>query len=177
MNKIMIKTKILLASLVTLYASGLFSSSVQALPEDAKQEIIVDANSSEFDLGLGVVIHHGTPDHLVVITQGSLKITGLEVTIERLNGLVHKITATGQPARFQQQPQSDQEIMYVSAQLIAFNNTAQLLSLDGEAELIQDGDILTGGHIDYDLNTRKGNVTPGNTDSRLRMIIPPSDDQ
>lgn len=170
MNKFLSTITLMLSS--SLLASLLFTDKVQALPDDENQETIIFADSSE--LSPGEVIYHGSSDQPAEITQGSLKISGLEITLERVDGVLRKMTARGTPARFQQQPEIDQGIIYASGLSIVFDNSAQLLTIDAEAEFIQDGTILTGCHIDYDLETKKGNVTPCNNGERLRMVIPPS---
>lgn len=161
-----------------LLASFGFATASLALPEDANEEISIIGGQSEMDLNLGLVTMSGTEEKPVVVTQGSLKVTGLKVIVERLeDGDIRKVTIKGKPARFQQQPAIDQEIVYASGHEIAFNNSEQLITIDIEAELIQDGNILTGCHIDYRLTTKKANAKPCDENGQLEVVIPPSPDQ
>ena len=167
--------RIRILALLTLFGCS-FSHYGLALPDDKNQEIIINAFSSEVFLDQGIVIYYGQGDSLADFTQGSLKITGLKITIERVDGVIREIVVLGEPARFQQQPEVDQGVIHAKGQSIIFDNTAQLLSIDDDAEFIQDGSTLIGQHIDYDIENRKANATSG-SEGPIRMIIPPSPDQ
>src|SRR5690606_22643691 len=94
----------------------LAASGARALPEDAAQQIDVDANSSEIDLDLGLVIYRGSNETPVRVSQGSMLITGTEIHMELRDGVLVRATAIGNPAHFQQQPEADKAIVYLSGQ-------------------------------------------------------------
>ncbi len=101
------------------------------------------------------------------ITQGSLRLSGLEITIERVQGVIQQVTATGSPASFQQQPAIDQAIVYANGERIMFNNTNQTITIEGEASFSQEGTIdTTAARIDYDITNRKLDAT------QMNMVIP-----
>jgi lipopolysaccharide export system protein LptA len=168
-----IYTRITLLRILVLMGCCL-SSLALALPDDINQEIVIEAGPGEFDLNRGLHILHGSPENPVLITQGSLRITGLEVTLELVEGAIHKITAKGKPAHFQQQPELDQGIISASGEELILDYTAQFLTIDIAAEFIQEGNTLTGCHIDYDLEARRANIDTCNDNERLRMVIPGS---
>ncbi len=145
-----------------------------ALPEDAAQEIVVDAASTELFLDQGLVVYKGTAENPARITQGSLVISGSEIRLERADdGSLEKITATGIPARFEQQPAVDQGVVQASGETLVFDNSARLLTLDVSAEFSQTGNVLTGHHIDYNLDTRRASATSRSAEEQTRMVIPP----
>ena len=137
----------------------LLSASVLALPEDQNQQINVEAGSSEINLDQGLYIHRGTDTSPAHITQGSMEIFGTEIRIEYREGALKRVTATGTPARFQQQPAVDQGIIHASGHTLDYDNAKRMLSIDVEAEFNQSGNILSGHHIDYNLDTRSANAS------------------
>ena len=89
-----VKTFPLLLSL----SSALFSAGAAALPTDREQPIRVQADSAELDDKQGVAVYRGG----VVITQGTLKITGDTVTItQNAQGDIEIFTSVGKPAYYE----------------------------------------------------------------------------
>src|SRR5690554_3283058 len=87
---------------------SLLSGLAHALPSDSSQPINVQADSAEMDDKRGVAIYRGD----VVITQGTLKITGDTVTITLTkNGDIDVFTSVGEPAYYEQQQSTDKEIL------------------------------------------------------------------
>lgn len=153
-----------------------------ALPEDKDQEVVVVASlGGEVSLDDGVTIFRGTESQPAVITQGTMEITGLEITIEADGGdlsKISRITAAGKPASFQQQPKIDAAIVYAKGDTIVYDDIAQLITIDGSAELSQDRNILTGHLIEYDIDTKKARAESAGAGDRVNMsIIPPKDDE
>jgi lipopolysaccharide export system protein LptA len=145
----------------------------QALPEDATQDILVAAASSELFLDQGLVIYRGGDDSPATITQGSLVIAGSEIRIEQgKDGALRKITASGSPARYQQQPAVDQEVVHASGLTLVYDNSAQLLTVDAEAELLQAGTTLSGHRIEYDMQARRASATSSASGNDVKMTIP-----
>src|SRR5690606_4949809 len=82
-----------------------------ALPEDREQEFVIDFSRLETFLEQGITLAYGTPEQPTVATQGSLRIEGQEIRVERQGEEVLRVTAVGTPARFQQQPAADQAVV------------------------------------------------------------------
>lgn len=150
-----------------------------ALPEDDTQQIVSEEYASiELALDEGEVIQIAHPDRPTCISQGSRKICGAEIRFQRADdGTIRRVTATGTPASFQQQPAIDQEIVHFSGLTLLFDNEARLLTIDGEARYSQGQNELTQQHIEYHLDARRvvanDGDTDGDTESRGRMIITP----
>jgi lipopolysaccharide export system protein LptA len=147
---------------------------VMALPDDAGQPMEIAASSSELFLDQGLVVYYGTEEQPASITQGSMQITGVEISIERKDEVLSKVIAKGAPARFQQQLEVGQEPLQASGLTLTFDNTGQTLSIDVEAELLQAGTRTTGHHFDYDLQSRRVKATQEPGGEQIRMVIPPS---
>jgi len=143
-----------------------------ALPDDAQQPILIEASSTELLLDRGYYVYRGTAESPARITQGSMQISGVEITVERSEGMLRKVTATGEPARFQQQPAADKAVIHASGNTLVYDNSARLIFADDNAEFHQADSSLSGFHIEYNLDTSNVNATGRNADERARMIIP-----
>jgi lipopolysaccharide export system protein LptA len=142
-----------------------------ALPDDQNQQIDVVAASSEINLNDGLYVYRGTDAEPAQITQGSMQITGTEIRIERSGRVLKRVTASGTPARFQQQPDVDQAVIHASGHTLDYDNDKRMLNVDGEAEFNQDGSVISAHHIDYNLDTRNANAT--SSGKGVRMSLPP----
>lgn len=157
---------------VTALALALASSASFGLPDDQNQQIDIEALSSEINLNQGLYIYRGTDAEPARITQGSMQISGTEIRIERPpGGVLNKVTATGTPARFQQQPEVDQAVVHASGHTLDYDNGERMLNIDGEAELNQEGNVITAQHIDYNLDSRNANAT--GSGGGVRMSLSP----
>ncbi len=91
----LVKTLPILLSL----GAALGSVSAWALPNDSQQEIHIAADDAQLDDKQGVATYTGT----VIITQGSMKITGNTVTLTRTSsGDIDVVTSVGNLAYFEQ---------------------------------------------------------------------------
>lgn len=152
----------LAALTVAVWAPGL-----QALPEDATAPINIDADSFSGSLEGGWSTLKRNGANPARVSQGSLVIEGVEIRIFSENGEVQSVIATGNPARFQQQPATDKPVIKGSGMEIRLDNRTRLLSLKEDVELNQNDIIYTGTHIDYNLDSRQLDGTD------VHMTVPP----
>jgi len=118
-----------------------------ALPDDRDKPIHIQADSAELDDKKGVALYSGS----VIITQGSIKITGQRATIKRAaNGSVSIFTATGKPATFSQQPEADKEIVDAYGLTIQYSVQKDQVLLIDQAKVVQGGNTFEGEKIVYD---------------------------
>lgn len=158
-----------------LLGAALAPIGARALPEDAEQEIEVDSESAELFLDEGLIVYSGSESEPACITQGTLKICGIEIRLERApgdEGGLQKVTATGMPATFQQQPAADQELAHAQGRTLVFDNVARLVTADGDARFSQAGMVLTHQHIEYNLDTRDASAS--SSGARGQMRLPPN---
>jgi len=147
-----------------------------ALPEDREQPIHIQADKAELDDLKGVAHYSGN----VVITQGSMKITGEHATMTRAaDGSVDVFTSTGKPATFRQQPQIDKEEVNAYGLTIQyFAAKDQVLLLD-QAKVVQGGSTFEGEKIVYDTARQIVNAGRANGQNitiprpRIDMVIQP----
>lgn len=164
------------ANLIILTCSVLVLLPVQlqALPEDAEQPINITYDRSLLLLDDGREIYYGSP---AVITQGTLKITGQEITIERIDGEVNQITVTGNLAHYEQQPAIDQAVVTAEAETITLDYDAQHVSAIGRAKFTQGNDQWTACQVNYYLENRQLSTSGCPDGSQAEVILAPRNNQ
>jgi len=110
----------------------------------------------------------------VRIDQGTLRVTADEMIVEYLNKKVVKITATGNPAHYQQQLEENESQVRADALTIVYHTLEERLDLRGNAFLTQDGNEITGDFIRYDIVAGKVEAEAAE-DGRVIMVLEPAD--
>ena len=124
-------------------------ASAWALPEDREQPIRVQADTAELDDRQGVAVYRGD----VVITQGTMKITGDTVTITQDdNGDVEVFTSIGKPAYYEQKPAVDKEIVKAYGLTIQYFAANERIVLIDQAKVVQ---------VDWQPNHEQGGGSHG----------------
>ena len=152
------------------------SASAWALPSDRDQPIRVQADSAELDDKQGVAVYRGN----VVMTQGTMKITGDTVTITQdANGDIDVFTSVGKPAYYEQKPDVDKDIVKAYGLTIQYYASNERIVLIDQAKVIQQGNTFEGEKIVYDTQRQivnAGRATGSNVSvprPRIDMILQP----
>ncbi len=146
-----------------------------ALPEDDAQT----ANSEDFlslDLNLneGEWVQTAHPGRPTCLTQGSRKICGARIRIQRNeDGTLKRVTATGTPANFQQQPEADAAVVHFSGRTLIFDQDTQLVTVDGDAHFEQGTTNMRHVHFEYHLDTGDISADAAGTDASGQMSFTP----
>lgn len=149
----------------------LLSTAALALDEDRKQPIRVKADSAERDDRQEITRYTGD----VVINQGSLNIVAQEVTMFGSTS-VSKIVATGKPARLRQRPQPDKGVVTARANQIEYTVASEVVTLQKNAYVEQDGTEVRGDEITYDMTRQIVRANGSSkTHGRVEIIIPPNE--
>ena len=168
------KTLFKQAALVGLVV--LSSATALAIPADRNQAISLVADRATYNEKTGVTTYTGN----VVIEQGTMKLQAASIVanLNKDRG-ISSITATGSPAKFQQQVDANKPLSRGQAQKIVYNAETGIITLSGNAFLQQDGASIRGATLKYSMN--KGDIeatgTPNKTGSssgRVQIVIPPS---
>lgn len=161
-------------------AASLGSTTAWALPTDREQPIRVQADSAELDDKQGVAVYKGD----VVVTQGSMKLTGNTVTLKQnKNGDIEVVTSVGKPAYFEQKPAPDKEITKAYGLTIQYFVAQNRVILIDQAKVIQEGNTFEGEKVVYDterqiVNAGRATGTPVTTPRpRIDMVIQPKKKQ
>jgi lipopolysaccharide export system protein LptA len=154
----------------------LLGTGAWALPEDRNQPIRVQADTAELDDRQGVAVYRGD----VVITQGSMKITGDTVTItQSASGDVDVFTSIGKPAYYEQKPSADKQVVKAYGLTIQYFASNERIVLIDQAKVVQEGNTFEGEKIVYDTQRQivnAGRATDTNVTTprpRVDMVIQP----
>ncbi|MEX3775524.1 lipopolysaccharide transport periplasmic protein LptA [Pseudomonas sp. MYb118] len=159
-------------------SAALGSVSAWSLPNDQQQPIRIQADDAQLDDKNGVATYTGD----VIITQGSMKVTGNKVTMTRApNGDIDVVTSVGNLAYFEQlQTAGDTKPVQGYGVTIQYHAQQDRVVLIDRAKVIdKDGNVTQGEKIVYDTNKKlatAGRATGANvTESRPRidMVIQP----
>jgi lipopolysaccharide export system protein LptA len=168
----------LVNTLPLLFSLGAALSSFHAwaLPSDSSQPIRIQADSAELDDKKGVAVYRGG----VIITQGSMKVTGDTVTItQNAQGEVDVFTSVGRPAYYEQRPSPEKDLVKAYGLTIQYFTTNERVVLIDQAKVIQEGNTFEGEKIVYDTKRQivnAGRATGTNISAprpRIDMVIQP----
>ncbi|WP_228703830.1 lipopolysaccharide transport periplasmic protein LptA [Acinetobacter larvae] len=156
-------------------AATLCSMHSFALDSDRNQPISLVADRATYNDKTGVTTYSGN----VVIQQGTLKLQSASI-VAQLNKdkQISAVTATGAPAKFQQQQEGKKGLTRGEAQKITYNAESGIITLLGNAYIYQDGASFRGNTLKYSMN--KGDIEAagssggGTGNKRIEIIIPPS---
>ncbi|OPG71047.1 lipopolysaccharide transport periplasmic protein LptA [Pseudomonas ogarae] len=158
--------------------AALGSASAWALPTDRDQPIRIQADDAQLDDKNGVATYKGD----VIITQGSMKVTGNTVTITRTpSGDIDVVTSMGNLAYFEQmQTAGDTKPVQGYGVTIQYHASQDRVVLIDRAKVVdKDNNVTQGEKIVYDTNKKlasAGRATGSKvTESRPRidMVIQP----
>ncbi len=146
------------------------AQTASALPSDANQPIRLLADRATYSERTGVTTYSGN----VIITQGTLKITASNITVN-LNDdrSISSALATGSPATFEQIITQEKGLTKGVAQKIDYNAVSGIVTLTGNAKLTQAGASFSGNVIRYSLALGDVEANAGGG-QRVELIMPPN---
>ncbi|TNF98931.1 MAG: lipopolysaccharide transport periplasmic protein LptA [Gammaproteobacteria bacterium] len=163
---------------IYILALCLFSQTAYSLSTDKNKPLSIEADSVEMDEKRGFTVYRGN----VIVDQGTMHVTGNTLVIERVGGKVKKVTIVGKPATYRQRPDGKKTDVNASARKLQVEPEKDLVTLERNAKIVQEGNVFTGNLIEYDnkqdIVKAKGSV--GATDTgpkqggRVRMTIQPN---
>ncbi len=141
-----------------------------ALPSDANQPIKLLADKATYSERTGITSYTGT----VVITQGTFKMTADDITVNLSQGRsINSAIATGRPATMQQVVTQEKGLAKGQANKIDYNAVNGIITLTGNAKLVQNGASFAGNVIRYSLKAGDVEATAGGN-QRVELVFPPN---
>lgn len=129
-----------------------------ALSSDRDQPMNIEADRVDIDDDKGTNTFLGN----VVITRGSIRITGDKVIVYRdKNKNLDKVHSSGKPAHFQQTPDNKKIPVIAEAEELFYDAIKEILIMRRNGKITQGGDTFTGDHIIYD--SKRNKITARNT--------------
>lgn len=167
------KSKMILARILIGLILLIGSIMSYSAPIDKDQPVTIEANSAQMDDQNGLSVYSGN----VTITQGSLHITADKVTAYHENKGMSKIVADGNPAHYEQAGNGKDGPVNASANTISYLTDQNKIILTGNAKLEQQGNIVQGQKITYDMQRKTGSASSSGTtqkeNGRVKMIFQP----
>ncbi len=152
---------------------GATSGAAHALSTDRDEPILIEARSAEADNKAQVTIYRGD----VVITQGTLRITGDTVWIHYSDSnTITKAISVGTPAKFRQLPDGKEDYMTADAERMEYIADQDMIHLIGNARYGEGADKITAPRIDYDSRLGQAKAGPkaaGDESGKVRITITP----
>lgn len=165
-----------IATLCFAASCVMFAHFSYALPSDRDQPIHIQADTADLDDKKGTAIYRGT----VVVTQGTLKITGDTVTVvQQANGDIKSFKSVGRPAYYEQIPDVDKDLVKAYGITIEYFAQEDKIVITDQAKVVQTNNTFRGEKITYDTiaETVVAGRAPAGTVSkeepRVNMVIQP----
>ncbi len=163
-------------SALLLAGCCLLPAMASALPSDSEQPIHIQADTADLDDKKGTAIYRGD----VVITQGTLKITGHTVTlVQGKSGDVEYFKSVGNQAYYEQIPNEGDDLLKAWGNTIEYFLPKDTIVITDQAKVSQSGNTTRGEKITYNIKQEQVNVgraQPGSVskpEPRVHMVIQP----
>ncbi|MEZ9440634.1 MULTISPECIES: lipopolysaccharide transport periplasmic protein LptA [Vibrio] len=156
---------------LSLFALTLAASNVYALSSDSEQPVYIDSDSQQLDMKSNQVTFLGD----VNLKQGSININADKVIVTRnaVNGEIEEIQGFGKPATFSQLT-DDGKTLYGEADDLHYQLIADRLIMTKNAMLSQDGSIIRGSKITYQITSQKL-VADSDSSERVSTVLQPAE--
>ncbi|ARP37178.1 lipopolysaccharide transport periplasmic protein LptA [Vibrio sp. 10N.222.54.F12] len=156
---------------LSLLALTLAASNVYALSSDSEQPVYIDSDSQQLDMKSNQVTFLGD----VNLKQGSININADKVIVTRnaVNGEIEEIQGFGKPATFSQLT-DDGKTLYGEADDLHYQLIADRLIMTKNAMLSQDGSIIRGSKITYQITSQKL-VADSDSSERVSTVLQPAE--
>ena len=156
---------------LSLFALTLAASNVYALSSDSEQPVYIDSDSQQLDMKSNQVTFLGD----VNLKQGSININADKVIVTRnaANGEIEEIQGFGKPATFSQLT-DDGKTLYGEADDLHYQLIADRLIMTKNAMLSQDGSIIRGSKITYQITSQKL-VADSDSSERVSTVLQPAE--
>jgi len=155
-----------------LLGLGLLWTSLPArgLDSDRRQPVHITADRITVVEKEGYSRYQGN----VELTQGSLRVTGDELTVYIRDNTLRRIIVLGRPATLRQQPEGQAKPVRSQARRMEYRVAEQLIELSGDARVWQGANRFSGEHLTY--HTGTGTITGekgGDNGGRVTITITP----
>lgn len=136
-------------ALLIFAMATLVAMPAHALPEDRDLPITIDADEGTFRSRSGEASFQGN----VYLRQGTLEVWAdtLEIRRDPETGELQYLEARGQPARYQELPSADGELIRVRGLRIEFLPAEDIIVTEGQGELEQASNRINAEYIRYHL--------------------------
>lgn len=149
----------------------LTATQASAFDLDSDQPIQVESDQARLDDQAGTATYTGN----VEVVQGKRRLKADKVVLQRSNGEIESMQATGEPATYSQPQTTEDPEFYGEGEWIHYSAGKNRITLKREALVRQASDTFSGNRIRYDLDKRVVTAQSARDDEsdRVRMTIQP----
>lgn len=167
--------------LFVLALISLAQQPVLALSTDQKQAIEIEADKGELDDARNINTYTGD----VIVTQGSIRITGDKMTVHyNKKNEIEVLVVEGNPATYRQLPDSSKVYDEAQAKRMEYHKRENLVILKDNAVVKQESGSLRSDRIEYDTAQSRvkafsepaGKGNKSGKKDRVKIIIPAQPD-
>jgi len=138
------------------------TNTVLALDSDRNQPAVIDADEVDIDLETGERIYRKN----VYMQQGTIRVKADEVVTMIKNGKLQNAVAVGRPAIFRQRPEGKETDVIAKGSKMEIDEVADIVTLFGNPAVVeQEGNVVTGKTIVYNMSTSKVKIRGGGSQS------------
>jgi lipopolysaccharide export system protein LptA len=155
---------------IGLFSVLLFCITPVGAARNTNLPVEITADTAEYDEKAATVTYIGN----VLVVQGTAELRCARLTLHQPEGGPQRIVAEGNPVKFHQPPEDGMREIDGRADRAEYDLDQRLLTLIGNAELLQQGDSVTSDRIVYDMasaTVRAGAAADGA--ERVRTVIQP----
>jgi len=167
-------------STLLLFIGLFFTAGAWALSTDKDQPIEIEADAADLDNEKGITIYRGN----VVLTQGSVRMTGDIMTVYFNDDELDTLIMEGKPARYRQLPDSSNIYDEAEALRMEYYELKSLVILIDKASFKQEGLSFSGNRIEYDtehsrvkargsIKQHSGTGDSSSSGDRVKIILKP----
>lgn len=143
-------------------ASIVFPITVLALDSDRNQPAVIDADEVDIDLETGERVYRKN----VYMQQGTIRVKADEVVTLIKNGKLQNVVAIGRPAIFRQRPEGKDSDVIAKGNKMEIDEVGDIVTLTGNPAIVeQEGIVVTGKTIVYNMSTSKVKIRGGGSES------------
>lgn len=149
-------------ALVLLAVIATLTGPARALPGDRDRPMTIQADQGDFRSGSGEAHFEGN----VYLKQGTLEVWAdtLDVVRDRETGSIEFLEAHGEPARYRDLPEADDEPIEVRGRRIEYRPEDDLIITEGDGRLEQADSEIQADYIRYNLSDETLDVRSGRAD-------------
>ena len=155
---------------LSLLAFAFAAPNALALSSDTEQPVYIDSDSQQLDMKSNKVTFEGD----VKLKQGSININADKIIVTRnaSSGEIEAIQGFGKPALFSQLT-DDGKTLSGQAFELNYQLSTDKLIMTKEAQLSQDGNLIRGSKITYQISSQKL-VADSDKNERVSTVLQPA---
>jgi len=157
---------------LSLFSLVMLGQHAMALPEDSQLPINIESDrASQKALKNGEKTEYFGN---VLMTQGSVKISGDHIIVHSKDSKVSSIRALGKPAQFEQQSDPNKAPIKANANRLDYQLNQDIVILSDNASIQQNDTTVSGKKIEYNIATEQVKASSGKEkSSRVKMVLIP----